>query len=84
MKRTRRMKEWSVALFCTGLLFVFPPLVSIFDKPLLIFDLPLSYIVLYGFWIVVIACVAYGARSRRDANDPTLSAPPVNKQQGQG
>lgn len=75
MKRTGRKKEWTIALFCGGLLFLFPPLLTIFDKADFIFGLPVSYVVLYGFWAFVIAAVAYGAR--RKPQDDASDKPPV-------
>ncbi len=64
MRRTGRKKEWSVALFCVGFLVFFPPILSIFDRPVLVLGLPLAYVVLFGFWGLVIAAVAYGARPK--------------------
>ncbi|MBC8445459.1 MAG: hypothetical protein H8D75_02345 [Rhodospirillaceae bacterium] len=74
MRRTGRKKEWTLALFCVGILVLFPPIVSIFDKPVLVMGLPIAYVVLFGFWGLVIAAVAYGARRKASTDDPGASS----------
>lgn len=64
MKRSGRKKEWSILGFCIFLLGIFPPILYVFDKPILLFDLPLSFLYLYGLWAIVIVFVAIGARRR--------------------
>jgi len=83
MKRSGRKTEWSVALFCVALLFFLPPILSIFDKPDFVFGLPLTYIVLYGVWGLVIAAVAYGARQKSLTCKEASVAIPDNKPQGE-
>lgn len=83
MKRSGRKTEWSVALFCVALLFFLPPILSIFDKPDFVFGLPLTYIVLYGVWGLVIAAVAYGARQESVACKEVSIVTPDSKQQGE-
>ena len=83
MKRSGRKTEWSVALFCVALLFFLPPILSIFDKPDFVFGLPMTYIVLYGVWGVVIAAVAYGARQKSVAFKEVSIVTPDSKQQGE-
>ena len=82
MKRSGRKAEWSVALFCAALLFFLPPILSIFDKPDFVFGLPLTYVVLYGVWGLVIAAVAYGARQKPVAGNEASGATPDSKPQG--
>ncbi|PHS74204.1 MAG: hypothetical protein COB59_12245 [Rhodospirillaceae bacterium] len=65
MKRQGRKKEWSVVLFCAALLLFMPPILPIFDKPDLIFGLPITFVVLFGTWAVVIFFVAVGARQKK-------------------
>ncbi len=50
--------------FCLFLLGVFPPILFVFDKPVLVLNIPLSFLYLYGFWAVMIAFMAIGARRR--------------------
>ena len=83
MKRSGRKAEWSVALFCAALLFFLPPILSIFDKPAFVFGLPLTYIVLYGAWGLVIAAVAYGARQKSLACKEMSVSTTDSKQQGE-
>ena len=73
MKRTGRKKEWSVALFCVSFLVLFPPVLSIFNKPVLVFGMPVAYVVLFGVWGLIILAVAYGARRRVDSDDKGIS-----------
>ena len=83
MKRSGRKSEWSVALFCAALLFFLPPILSIFDKPDFVIGLPLTYIVLYGVWGLLIAAVAYGARQESVACKEVSIVTPDSKQQGE-
>ena len=65
MKRTGRKQEWSIALFASGVLVFFPPLLSIFDSEEFVLGLPISYLYLFGMWAVIIAAIAIGAKPRR-------------------
>jgi len=62
MKRSGRKQEWSLTLFIFGGVVMFPPLVTVFDKPVLVFGLPLLYVVLFGVWTILIAGIWWGAR----------------------
>ena len=76
------MKEWSIALFCASLLFLFPPILTIFDKSFFIFGLPVAYVVLYGFWALVIIAVAYLSKQGPDAEPLDDTNVVLNKHQG--
>lgn len=65
MKRSGRKKEWSILGFCAFLLGIFPPILFLFDRPVLFLNLPLSFLYLYGIWAFVIVFVAIGARRRK-------------------
>jgi hypothetical protein len=75
MIRTGRKKEWSVFLFVVSLLVFSPPIFSIFDIPDLVFDIPVSFLYLYGLWGLVILFTAIGARRRA----PLSEIEPVSK-----
>ncbi len=79
MKRTGRKKEWSILGFCAFLLGVFPPILFVFDKPVLVLEIPLSFLYLYGFWALMIVFMAIGAR-RRGNTVPrgSVSLKPIN------
>jgi hypothetical protein len=64
MKRTGRKKEWTLLVFCLFLLGISPPILLVFDKPLLVFGLPLSFLYFYSFWAVMIVFMAIGAHRR--------------------
>jgi len=74
MKRTGRKKEWAVLVFCMFLLGISPPVILIFDKPDLIFNFPLSFLYLFGFWAIVIVFIALGARKRDHMPQPHIQA----------
>ena len=64
MKRSGRKKEWSILGFCAFLLGIFPPVLFLFDRPVLFLNIPLSFLYLYGFWAIMIIFVAIGARRK--------------------
>jgi len=64
MIRTGRKKEWSVLLFVVCLIVFMPPVLTIFDNPVLVFGIPLSILFLFGGWAAVIVFTAVGARRR--------------------
>lgn len=74
MRRTGRKNEWSVTLFCVSALVLLPPILSIFNKPDLVMGLPLSFVVLYGFWALIILAVACGSRRKPDEEPPAAVA----------
>jgi cbb3-type cytochrome oxidase subunit 3 len=77
MQRTGRKKEWAILVFCLFFLGVTPPVIMVFDQPTLIFNYPLSFLYLYGFWALVILFIAIGARKRQmpDADRMQMPAP---------
>ena len=62
MKRSGRKQEWSLTMFAFGVLVFFPPVLSLFDKPYMVLGLPLSYLVLFGVWGLIIFGIWLGAR----------------------
>jgi hypothetical protein len=82
MRRTGRKKEWSIALFCVAFIFIFPPVLSIYNSPNLIFGLPVAYVVLYGGWGLLIVAMAYGARRKTSSDGHGDSHSTKNKHQG--
>ncbi|MCP5366563.1 MAG: hypothetical protein H6907_04715 [Hyphomicrobiales bacterium] len=65
MKRAGRKTEWSVTLFCFGLLAFTPPIMTMFDRPVMVLGLPLMYLVMFGVWAAVILAIGVGARRSR-------------------
>jgi len=76
MKRSGRKQEWSLTMFAFGVLVFFPPLVGLFDKPYVVLGLPLTYLILFGAWGLIIFGIWLGARptsvhaSTRPDNQP--------------
>lgn len=82
MKRTGRKKEWSITLFCFGLLAFFPPILKLFDHPVLIGGFPLTYLFLFGVWAVIILAVAVSAKKRQGQAVSDQEGIPVGSDQG--
>ncbi len=62
MIRTGRKKEWAVLLFVACFVALMPPVIALFDIPLRVFGIPLSFLFLFGVWAFAIAMTALGAR----------------------
>lgn len=62
MKRSGRKQEWSLTLFVFATVLFFPPVVSLFDKPVLVGGMPLAYLVMFGLWALLIGGIWVGAR----------------------
>jgi hypothetical protein len=54
------------AVFLLGCALFNYPLLSLFNKPGAIFDIPLLYIYLFAVWAVLIALMAYVIEKRGD------------------
>lgn len=65
MKRTGRKQEWSLTMFAFGTVVFFPPIISLFDKPMLVLGLPLTFMVSFGVWVILILSIWMGARPSR-------------------
>lgn len=65
MKRTGRKQEWSLTMFAFGTVVFFPPIIALFNKPVLVFGLPLAYLVMFCVWAVLIFGIWLGARPPR-------------------
>ncbi|PHQ71057.1 MAG: hypothetical protein COB93_04030 [Sneathiella sp.] len=77
MNRTGRKKEWSILLFVVCLIAFVPPVLTIFDKPGLVFGIPLSILYLFGTWSAVIIFTAIGAH-RRSPEERTIARAKVD------
>jgi hypothetical protein len=80
MIRTGRKKEWSILLFVACLVAIMPPVIALFDIPVRLFGIPLSYLFLFGIWGGAIAMTALGARQ---GSGPAVG-PPVADRGGTG
>lgn len=70
-----RSRDWLLALFVVGVLVFNYPLLDVFDRPLLVFGVPLLYLYLYGIWLALIVALALCLRflwgSRASGDDDT-------------
>ena len=55
MRRPGVGAERLVGLFLIGAIGFSPPILTLFDKPVLVAGIPLLYLYLFVFWIVLIA-----------------------------
>lgn len=59
MRRLALMKQRLVAVFFCGVLLLYSPVISIFDRVSLLFGVPVLYIYLFTVWDVLIAAMAW-------------------------
>jgi len=59
-----RKRQQLVGLFLLGCLLFNYPLITLFDRPVLVLGVPLLYAYLFGAWALVIALVAVIAERR--------------------
>lgn len=78
MKRTGRKKEWAILVFCLFFLGISPPLIRVFDTPYMIFELPMSFLYLYGLWALMILFIAIGARRREPLVEANMGMPALS------
>ncbi|MDF1528122.1 MAG: hypothetical protein P1R74_03240 [Sedimenticola sp.] len=64
MRRLTLTSQRLAAVFLVGMLLLFSPIVSLFDRPTFWFGIPLIYLYLFAVWILLIAMMALiiGAR----------------------
>lgn len=63
MPHRGRKKEWAIVLFGGVLVVLFPPVIAIYDRAVLIFGVPLSYLFLFVLWGLVIVATALSTRN---------------------
>ena len=61
-----RFSEFWLALFFTGMLLINFPFVSIFDKPVFIFGIPLLYVYLIVGWLCSIIVIYIFTKRLKD------------------
>lgn len=64
-----QIREWSFTLFLAGLVGVTPPMMLVFDRPAMLFGLPVFYVYLLALWaglILLIRRIASHGRRRGD------------------
>jgi Na+-driven multidrug efflux pump len=78
MTRAGRIRQWSVLLFLLAVLLFTPPFLHIYNKPDIVFGMPLAYLGIFTGWALVVlltallgrrhlAAVAAGRTSRTPA-----------------
>lgn len=63
MPHRGRRKEWAIVLFGGVLVILFPPVIAIYDRSVLVLGVPLSYLVLFVLWGLVILANALSTRN---------------------
>ena len=64
MHASSRKRQQLVGLFLLGCLLFNYPLITLFDRPVLVLGVPLLYAYLFGAWALIIALVALIAERR--------------------
>ena len=64
MHRSTLTAQRLAALFLAGFLLLYSPVVTLFDRPLSWFGVPLLYFYLFGSWAIIIAVTAWIVRGR--------------------
>ena len=62
VRQTKLIKQRLVAVFLIGMLLLFSPLITLPDRPQLLFGLPILYLYLFGVWMLLIAAMAWVVR----------------------
>ena len=75
MKRTGRKQEWSLTLFTFGVVMFLPPIIAIYDRPVLVMGLPVTYLFLFGVWAFLIIGIFIGARPSHLRKDGGMGQP---------
>jgi hypothetical protein len=66
MNRSGITGQRLAAIFLLGCVLFNYPLLSLFNKPSEILDVPLLYIYIFGAWALLIGVMAYVIEKRRD------------------
>ena len=61
-----RIKETALLILCLAIVFLFPPIILIFNKPTSIFGIPISAAYLFFIWLLMILANALTARRLED------------------
>lgn len=59
MRRLALMKQRLVAVFFCGVLLLFSPVLTLFDRVGLLFGVPVLYVYLFTVWAALIAVMAW-------------------------
>jgi len=59
VKRLALIKQRLVAVFLCGLLLLYSPIVSLFDRVGLWFGIPVLYVYLFAIWVILIVLMAW-------------------------
>jgi hypothetical protein len=58
MRRAILTSQRLLAVFLIGMLLLFSPIVSLFDRPLFWLGIPMIYLYLFSVWAILIAAMA--------------------------
>ena len=75
MKRTGRKQEWSLTLFTFGVVMFLPPVIGIYDRPVLVMGLPVTYLILFAVWAFLIVAIFIGSRPSHLRKDGGMGHP---------
>jgi len=81
VKKSRKVENTVFAFFIFGAIFMLPPLINIFNKPIKIFDLPLIVVFLFSLWVILILGTFFLSNNLKRNN--TLNKPKVDIDEGE-
>ncbi len=84
MRRPGVGAERLIGLFLIGAIGFSPPILTLFDKPVLVAGIPLLYLYLFAFWIVLIALASLVATQLAPADDSPRGEDGRERDRGEG
>lgn len=63
------IKGASILILCVGVILLLPPITFIFDKPIVLFGVPLVALYLFGVWFALILASCMISRHLRKATE---------------
>ena len=63
------VKNASTLILCLGVVLLLPPITFIFDKPIVLFGVPLVVLYMFGIWFVLVLASYTISRHLRKAMD---------------
>jgi hypothetical protein len=59
MQHAKLIKQRLVVIFLAGLLLLFSPILSLFDRPVMLFGIPILHLYLFAVWCALIFAMAW-------------------------
>jgi hypothetical protein len=66
VRQSKLMRQRLVAVFLIGMLLLFSPIITLPDRPQLLFGLPILFLYLFAVWGLLIAAMALVVRGGKN------------------